>query len=290
MVSEFIKTGNPIGKTDLIGQIAKALGKETRLFKTSIHGADAAFCSRKSVLHLALSSSEVVTSGPEAALYFSIGNAVHDTIGKAFRSAGVLIATEVSVEYDQVRGYIDNIIVSAETGELKIIDIKTCGALPAKIKPGQNEQLLAYALLTGITEASILYVSRNVANFSGLLIKEIQAPINSISMQKVARIVAESLVYAHHQIVPPMPEYHSTRMGCGWCPFKENGCYTVDEGIKPLSTAYFYGEVEELEAEVVKKASALLVGKSEFYKNFLEKLLRFEGTNRPTYAKWSSER
>jgi hypothetical protein len=126
-----------------------------------------------------------------------------------------------------------------------------------------------------------------VADFSGLLIKEIPAPINATSMSHVARVMAESIVYSRHHIVPEMPDYHSSRSGCGWCPFKENGCHSTDEGVLPLLPEYSYNSGAEFEVEVVEQANVLMTGKERFYKATLEKLKKFRGTNLALFDKWS---
>lgn len=281
MTSKFIRTGNPIGKTDLVTSIIKGLAGTMTVEKKSIHGADAAFCSRKANLHMAVESPERESIDPSSTLYFSIGNAIHENISQALRNSGLLVANEMRVEYGPIRGYIDDVIISSETGELKIVDIKTCGQLPSKIKPGQAEQLLAYALLTGISEASIIYVSRNVANFTGLMIKEIPAPVNKTTLTNIARVVAESIVYNNHKLVPPKPEYRPTEDGCGWCPFKHNGCWSTRDGVRKLLPEFEYLNPAHpsVEMEISILAEKLLASKEEFYWSTVEK--------NPALKKWS---
>lgn len=275
MSSKFIKTGNPIGKTDLVTSIIKGLAGTMTVEKKSIHAADAAFCSRKANLHMAVDAPDREPVDPASTLYFSIGNSIHNDIQNALKKSGLLVVNEMKIEYGHIRGYIDDVIISSETGGLKIIDVKTCGQLPAKIKPGQAEQLLCYALLTGISEASIIYVSRSVANFAGLMIKEIPTPINLTSMRQVARVVAESLIFNKYQLVPPKPDYRPTESGCGWCPFKNNGCWSAADGIRSLIPKYNYYisplVVVDLELEISILAEKLLSSKNEFYRSTIEK-------------------
>lgn len=238
-------------------------------------------------MHLAVNAPDRMDLTPESTLYFAVGNSIHDAIRKALEQSKVLVANEVRITFGPIHGFIDDIIISAETGGLKIIDVKTCGQLPNRIKSGQGEQLLLYALLTGISEASIVYVSRNVANFNGLMLKEIPALINGQAMEKVARVIAESLVYSERHLVVGRPEYRLTRETCGWCPFKDNGCYGTGDGILPLDEAdgWHYGEPDtETEIKVAQVAENLLKSKSEFYMSLLDRIKKYPG-----YKNWSGE-
>ena len=271
-MSDFITKGNPFGRSSLVAQITKGLTKEAKLTKRSIHGADAAFCSRKSALHQAIADDTSAILEPQSALYFAIGNGVHDTIRDALDKSGILIANEYRLSYGAINGFIDDIVISTETGSLKIIDVKTCGRLPTKIKVGQAEQLLTYALLSGIWEASILYVSRNVSDFSGILIKELRADMTKRNMTKIARVVAESLVAVKRKIVPPRPEYRLSSADCGWCPFKDNGCWSRTQGILPLTKGFDYDPLSRYESEIADQAQVLLGSQSVFYSQTIDKL------------------
>jgi hypothetical protein len=285
MTSKFIKTGNPIGKTDLVTAIIKGLAGTMTVEKHSIHGADAAFCSRKANLHMAVFASGREPVEPASTLYFSIGNAIHNDIQNALKSSGLLVANEMKIEFGPIRGYVDDVIVSSETGDLKIIDVKTCGQLPAKIKPGQLEQLLCYALLTGIREASIIYVSRSVANFAGLMIKEIPASINSTSMRQVARVVAESLTFNKYKTIPPKPDYRPTEAGCGWCPFKQNGCWSSRDGVRLLLPEFRYITYPldpDFEMEISILTEKLLASRFDFYLATIN--------SNPALKKWSERK
>lgn len=279
--SRFIRKGNPTGKTSLVGHITRGLVRTAPVAKRSIHGADAAFCSRKSTLHLAIKPAEQLTLTPESTLYFSVGNAIHTAIEEALRKAGVLIANELRLEHGLVRGFIDDIVVSDETGGLKIIDVKTCGQIPSKIKVGQEEQLLAYALLTGITEASILYVSRNIADYNGLKMAEVRADITPARMRQIARTVAESLVFAQRRIVPGKPDYRVSRETCGWCPFKDNGCWSDKEGTPELIPGWKYRNGSDFELDVAVEAKNLFGGRVTAFKKLSEQL-----KDNPKFKAW----
>ena len=229
--SKIFRRGGPSARTNLTNEFVAALPYETKLRKRSINGSDAAFCPRKVVLSLNWDASVKVTVGAASPLYFATGNAFHDVAAQTFKKMGVLVANELSIRVGAVHGYVDDLIFDESTGGLKIIDIKTCGKLPDAIKPSQLEQLMTYALLTGVWNASILYMSRSVAGYDGKpYIKEIEASMSEASLKRHALVIAASMFYNREKIVPPKPEYRTSFSNCGWCPFKNFGCWSNDEG------------------------------------------------------------
>lgn len=287
--SKFIRKGDPLGKSSLVKSVAAGLAGQSRLYKRSVHGADAAFCSRKAVLHQGVNPNSKVPMDASSALYFAVGNGIHDKVAEALDNSNILIANELLVTFGPIRGYIDNIVISDETGGLKIIDVKSCGRLPTKVKPGQAEQLLLYALISGIGEAAILYMSRSVADFTGILAKEIIVPTTEPVMQKIARTTAESIVYSKYKVVPPKPEYHVTEAGCGWCPFKNNGCFSTSESVHVLTEGFQYmeGRVDpKIENEIIEVAAELYEGRAARYKKTLATLETSARTISDTFNKW----
>lgn len=292
-MTELVRKGNPYRSSDLVTNMQGVTSpRPSHLKKKSLNGADVGFCSRKSNLHLAIIPGYYEPVSLASQFYFGIGNAVHDVVFQSFKEMGILVANELPLFVGNIHGYIDDIIVSEDSGELKIIDVKTCGQLPPKIKVGQEEQLLVYSLLTGIKEASILYVSRTVAGWDGVVkMKEIAADTSPDNLRRVARIVAESTVYLARKIVSPKPVYRTSASSCGFCPFKDSGCWTDGFHVE-LSDGYRY--VDEISPEItdaVEKLTDHIMAKSPlYYQQLLDNLATSKQTNRPVFTKWMESR
>lgn len=229
-----IKKGKVVIKSSIIDSIQESLGYAGKLAKKSIHGADAAFCSRKSALHFHWDPDIKEPIGPASEFYFKVGNATHSVVYSGLKRAGILLVDELRVTFQEISGYVDAIVLDPSSGRLKILDVKTCGKLPTRIKPGQAEQLMTYVLLTGIEEASILYVSRSVATYDGkLLMREIPLEITPSLLEQGAYMLAQSIAGVKRHVIPPKPAARTSYSNCGWCPFKDAGCWSVDNGHWP---------------------------------------------------------
>jgi len=204
--------------------LIRALGvgggsKNKSLRHGSIYGSDATFCPKKVALHLAVPYNyNSQPASPASEFYFAIGHAVHSIVDN--RLSSLSAATELKVEAYGIRGRIDNIIYDDDG--LKIVDTKTCGRLPTKIRPSHYEQVLTYCLLSGITRASVLYFSRNVADYRGnLLATEIVIDVDDDTLANSARAMAESITFMREQAIPDYPQpRRPNKTSCGFCPFK----------------------------------------------------------------------
>lgn len=287
-----IRKGNPLKESDLVNMLRALPFQTSPLKKRSLNGSDAAFCSRKATLHIFMKNSYTEQTSLASKLYFSVGNAIHDAIYEALKMSDILIANELPLFIGPVHGYIDDIVISQDTGDLKIIDIKTCGQLPSRIKPGQEEQLLLYALLTGIREASILYVSRTVAGYDGKVkMKEIPADMSLANLSRVATILAESSVYHYHKVVPPRPNYRTSPDNCGFCPFKDAGCWSNDREIELEDGVEYILTPRERDVVLIEDATnRILESREVYYNKLLETLKESPRTNRPVFEKWLASR
>lgn len=291
-MSILIRKGNPLKESDLVSMLRSLSFQTSPLKKRSLNGSDAAFCPRKATLHYFMKNSYTEPTTLTSKLYFSIGNAVHDMIYEALKMSDILIANELPLFVGPVHGYIDDIVISPNTGDLKIIDVKTCGQLPSKIKPGQEEQILLYALLTGVREASILYVSRTVAGYDGVAkIKEIPANMTYTNLSRVARILAESSVFYHHKVVPPRPNYRISYDNCGFCPFKDAGCWSNDREIELEDGVEYIPAPREHDVFLIEDVTNhILENRETYYNKLLETLKESPRTNRPVFEKWLASR
>lgn len=291
-MSSFIRKGNPLKESDLVNTLRALPFQTNPMKKRSLNGADVAFCPRKTNLHFFMKNSYTEPTTLASKLYFSIGNAVHDTVYEALKMSDILIANELPLFVGSVHGYIDDIVISPDTGDLKIIDVKTCGRLPSKIKLGQEEQVLLYALLTGIREASILYVSRTVAGYDGVVkMKEIPADMSPENLSRVAKTLAESSVFHYRKVVPPRPNYRTSYDNCGFCGFKDAGCWSNDREIElEDGVEYILTPSERDVAFIEDVTNHILESRDVYYNKLLETLKESPRTNRPVFEKWLASR
>lgn len=192
----------------------------------SIYASDAAFCARKCALHTATPKDIYTYTTPATMLYMAVGTAIHEVIDELL--SPVSLATELSMDFFGIRGRIDNIVWDGDG--LKIIDTKTCGKLPVRIKPQQKEQLACYSLMTGVRRCSILYVSRSIADWNGnVKIKEIPLILDDDDIYHYATTIAASVYCSDHNIIPMMPQPgRREEKDCGFCPFIPK-CYHGEE-------------------------------------------------------------
>jgi hypothetical protein len=251
-------------RTTLTELIKASTKKVFDVHHPKIFGSDAAFCSKKSVLHMAVEPGSDGDTSSASAFYFAIGTAIHEVIDEALSS--VSVATELSVRHPiGVNGRIDNLV--KVPGGYRIVDTKTCGKLPTKIKQSHKAQLLAYCIISGVRDASIIYMSRNVATYSptgfNLAIVELVANFTDADFADGCRTMAEGFVYSENKVIPKWEQPgHATTSSCGWCPFIEH-CHhhvmvewSIQEGWRWIDTT----EALEYEAEVERIAEKLLTG------------------------------
>ena len=224
-----IKKGNPIVRPSLERSIVSGLSRrKVKVVKNKAHGADVGMCSRKVVMHTLLDPNFEVTMSPASTMYMKIGTAVHEVIAGAFAAEDLLFDDEVSVHGEDIgppafpalHGYIDDVIRD-EDEVYAIVDVKTCGKLPSRIKPWHGEQLGTYAILSGATKGYVLYFSRNVAQWGGALIQRaFEVEFNTGNLASVAEQMATSHYFLQTGEVPPIPESISLQSFCGFCPFQ----------------------------------------------------------------------
>lgn len=191
--------------------------------REKFHGGDVGGCARKAVLHTQIAETEKL--GLETHLYFSIGNAIHETVQKILaQKEDLLLSSEVSVYDDRIgppllmplHGYIDNVIQMKKS--IKLVEVKSCGQLPSYPKFWHKRQLNTYMLMTGVTSGFLIYVTRRVGSFGNPSIKIFEI---SNGYEDAALQAATATVYANAQFLPPIPDDLAKASDCGFCPFKK---------------------------------------------------------------------
>lgn len=264
-----IRVGNPLSKSSLTKDVIRGLQNTVKLKRTHLYASDAGYCHRKASLIVNCSPDLTDTVEAAGALYMSVGSAIHNTLAKALKRAGTLLGEEVRVEGFGVGlgGYID--LVASVDSEPTVIEVKTCGALPSRPKPWHYEQAMVYSLVTGIRNPVVLYVSRNVADYSGKLIMQ---PLTIEATQDDYRVIANRLLMSYHYsqagLLGPMPYHINSERDCGFCPFKAI-CWGSEPSPIPHATPL---QNEKLAVKVKKEAEELLNGMEARREAFLAKL------------------
>lgn len=190
---------------------------------------DVAHCSRQACMYLYQSPEKEELYSAASALYMNMGTAAHETLAEAFKKANILVASEYHIPDLglNIGGRIDNLLMV--DGKLRILEIKTCGAQPSAVKPDHRLQVLVYAIATGIANPIVLYLSRDVADYTGALkLYEFEVNASQEELMAVATEMCLSYYSALTKKLPPVPVRFKTKSACGYCPFVDI-CWSGNE-------------------------------------------------------------
>jgi len=259
MTSVFRKGAPKLQKSGKLTKIiSTGLHEMYQLRRKRIYGGSSGFCYRQTSWPLVCPTSTVSTFPASARLYADIGTVIHEQFQKAFEKEKILIAAEWylgDVYGINIGGYVDAIVML--DGKPRVIEIKTCGKLPDKVKPDHRAQSLIYSLLTGIYNPIVLYQSRNVANWQGVLNTrelEVIATREELLLTGVNLVAAD--LCTKKGLLPPKPIHLTVKSHCGFCTLKDN-CF---EGMKfHPDVKHAEGVVwEEIRDEAFKKANWMI--------------------------------
>lgn len=160
--------------------------------------------------------------GAVTKLYQGIGNGVEEEIVKAYERNDSLLGTQVMLptpDNVELGGYIDMIAINAH-GVPSLFEIKTCTAIPSKIKDEHAAQTATYWTFSGIDNCYLIYVSRRVQDYPDPtpLIKVF--PFEPSKYEKQIDRVFLSLVSFNSNLPPTRPEEFSENAQCTFCNFK----------------------------------------------------------------------
>lgn len=253
MTKSIIRKGSRVRGSGLVRHIVGGLKTENiRKARYRLFAGDAGWCPRKSAL---FSLREGVNTGNAASeFYMSIGTAVHRTIQRALEVSKVMVESERRLDYKiagvGISGFIDGILNLED--ELKILEIKTCGANPpGRPKKEHFRQAMVYALLSGVYEIIILYFSRSVAQWSGeLILAEFEVQATQEELKTTAHLLATSVVATKMKIIPDIPAHITSSHDCGFCPFAKL-CWGDSPTKFPKVPKAFYDKVDKVENELI---------------------------------------
>lgn len=233
-----LRKGSRVAGSGLLRHIYNGLKRvETRTKRRNLYCGDAAYCPRRAVLFAHTEGEQEMNAAGR--LYMDTGTTVHRIVQEALTRSLIMIESErrveLTVEDVKVVGKIDGIL--KDDGELKILEIKTCGALPGKPKIDHMHQALAYSLLSGIYKIVVLYMSRKVASWDGKLEAiEFEHDVTPSDLKLVATLLATSIVGHSRRRLPSIPSHINSERDCGFCPFTQLCWHDGDLSLlKPFS-------------------------------------------------------
>lgn len=242
----------------------KTVGKSGR---KNIYASSAGLCSRQTAGLSLLDPDHREYRKASTQFYFKIGNAFEDVMSRAFQKAGIEIDRETRVETMhpdlKVSGRIDFVLEEPDSGAVILAELKTCGKLPTSPKPAHLAQLMTYLVLTGMEKGLIWYVSRSVADWSGV-VNQIAFEVEPTEEEKIETLkkITIGAVYAKAGYIPRKPD-DMKKYKCGFCPlipycWSEAELDFGDAGPAPLDkTVDLLKEAERIAAEVMESQDEL---------------------------------
>lgn len=200
-----------------------------------LYGADAGLCARRNVLlaHNTWLATEVSASSNA---YMSIGVALEDMLARGLNNKERLYAQNLwlqEIPELKIRGKIDLVILD-HTDQLALIEVKTCGKLPDAPRPTHLAQIQTYAAVSGLHNAYLTYISRNVRDTFGPELALRTFPVSCTEAELTSRLhtaVLSELCSAQHAL-PPKPAHFRKHTECHYCEFRDYSCWEPRPGLR----------------------------------------------------------
>lgn len=242
----------------LVSHIIAGLGSSNPLRRNKLFGGSAGHCARHSFLVQKVGPDVIDTFTPSSTMYMSIGTAVHETICDALFKQGVLMFKEYKLlppRWLNLGGRVDAIVDIRGDGAPSLVEIKTCGReLPAGPSPEHSQQAQVYSLVTGIDEAYVLYVSREVGYPEPKMVAH-RVDTSEAALTYVARQLILATIGVNANLLPPIPASLLMK-DCKYCLFRSY-CWDAvpldlaEEPEGPLDESEWQTEYDELLTDLI---------------------------------------
>lgn len=250
-----VRKGNPLKKKSLEAMVTSGLSETTSLGRKGgrLHAGDAAICTRRNVLNGMID--EIEEDGIEvpftaaSSLYTSVGDAFHKKVRDALYKKRALLFSELKLPDIGLNlgGYIDAIVLVE--GTIRLLEIKSCGALPPDVKFAHRKQALVYSIVSGLP-ATVLYASRRVADFKGqLMIKQFDIQSTFEERKEILKTIAMSYLSFLSKKVPPVPFATDKICTDVYCPYIEYCWNEKSSVVKPF-------EMTESEFKIIENINS----------------------------------
>jgi CRISPR/Cas system-associated exonuclease Cas4 (RecB family) len=224
-----------------------------------LYGADAGMCARKNVFH-ANNTWVPFDKTPASIGYMAIGDALENMLAKGLSDKGKLVAQNmrlVDMALLKISGKMD-LIFSDNNDELRLAEIKSCGALPSEPKINHLAQVEMYAAVSGFDRVWLTYVSRNVRNSFGpkISMKTFEVAVTPDVIRTRFEIAALSMLASKHGKLPPKAAHFRKSQECLYCPFLDFCWGKVESGLPEMSLetyAKFVNAASKVAEVLIKK-------------------------------------
>lgn len=236
-----------------------------------LYASSAGYCERKEVWLTSNTTGD--RSSASGKLYSEIGKTVENVIQRSWKKQGILIASNLKVNWNRFNlgGEVDAVVMYPGTDKLTIVEIKSCNKLPKEPKLPHISQASLYSAITGLPSV-IYYQTRNVADWSsgaGILeAVEFPIPDSDDYLLPYVEKVIRSFLYARDELSPPIPAGFRRTVHCSFCPFIER-CWNTNSLIYPLPSDK---KLEEYERIIKREAEQYLERRPRRRENFLTTL------------------
>jgi hypothetical protein len=188
---------------------------------------DVGLCEKRAVLNATKENGISIATATNNA-YFKLGIEIEEIVLDALFKKDKLLYKDYRLPDIGLNlgGRIDGIVFVG--GKIRVLEVKSCGAMPSKPKPTHAAQAAVYAAITGLP-ATVLYFSRNVAKFDGkLLIDEFDLEPDETKKREVIFRIVYSQLAVDEKIIPNKPLSITSKGSCGYCNYT-NDCWGEDE-------------------------------------------------------------
>lgn len=189
-----------------------------------LYGSDAGLCARKNVY---LEHNEWVPEVRKATTvaYMAIGVGLEEMLATALKSKGRLLAHGLRLQELpglKISGIIDLVILDHQD-EVALIEVKTCGELPAEVRPEHLAQIQIYCAVSGITKAWVTYISRSVRKgyADKLEMRSFVVATDQETLLDRLKIASISRRASLVKKIPPVPVHFRKHQECHYCPFMD---------------------------------------------------------------------
>lgn len=232
-----IKTETVTEETDLLFVIQEGLKSDRKWIdqKGRLYASTSGFCPRQTALSITYSAFQEDSAATTE--YFKLGIAIEDTNIQALRKQNKLLFSQYELPDIGLNlgGKVDG-VYCLDDQHIKLLEIKSCGDLPDKPYPEHIAQASIYSAICGLP-ITLLYSSRNVAEYSGELLKrKFEISFDDVYLRPYVFNMVYGKYCAEAGYMPNKPIELNKEYKCGFCRFKPICWHDKPSHLKPFDS------------------------------------------------------